>query len=68
MRIAIAREVDADEPRVAATPDTVKKMKSLGVDVAVEPGAGIRSGVLDEDYSAAGAIVTRTRSKTPMSC
>jgi NAD(P) transhydrogenase subunit alpha len=59
MRIAIAREVDADEPRVAATPDTVKKMKSLGVDVAVEPGAGIRSGVLDEDYSAAGAIVTQ---------
>jgi proton-translocating NAD(P)+ transhydrogenase subunit alpha len=58
MRIAIAREVDADEPRVAATPDTVKKMKSLGVDVAVEPGAGIKSGVLDEDYSAAGASVT----------
>jgi len=59
MRIAIAREVDADEPRVAATPDTVKKMKSLGVDVAVEPGAGIKSGVLDEDYSAAGASVTQ---------
>jgi NAD(P) transhydrogenase subunit alpha len=59
MRIALAREVDADEPRVAATPDTIKKMKALGVDVAVEPGAGIKSGILDEDYSAAGASVTQ---------
>jgi H+-translocating NAD(P) transhydrogenase subunit alpha len=58
MRIAIAREVEADEPRVAATPDTVKKMKGLGVDVAVEPGAGVKSGILDADFSAAGAAVT----------
>jgi H+-translocating NAD(P) transhydrogenase subunit alpha len=57
MRIAIAREIDADEPRVAATPETIKKMKGLGADVAVEPGAGIRSGILDEDYSGAGARV-----------
>jgi H+-translocating NAD(P) transhydrogenase subunit alpha len=57
MRIAIAREIDADEPRVAATPETIKKMKGLGADVAVEPGAGIKSGILDEDYSAAGAHV-----------
>ncbi|HLH89237.1 MAG TPA: Re/Si-specific NAD(P)(+) transhydrogenase subunit alpha [Xanthobacteraceae bacterium] len=57
MRIAIAREVDIDEPRVAATPDTVKKMKALGADVVVEPGAGMRSGILDADYTAAGATV-----------
>jgi NAD(P) transhydrogenase subunit alpha len=57
MRIAIAREVDIDEPRVAATPDTIKKMKALGADVAVEPGAGIKSGILDADYTAAGATV-----------
>ncbi|MBO0755377.1 MAG: Re/Si-specific NAD(P)(+) transhydrogenase subunit alpha [Bradyrhizobiaceae bacterium] len=57
MRIAIAREIDADEPRVAATPETIKKMKGLGAEVAVEPGAGIKSGFLDEDYSAAGARV-----------
>ena len=30
MRIAVAREVDANEPRVAATPETVKKLKALG--------------------------------------
>ena len=58
MKIAIAREVDGSEPRVAATPDTVKKFKSLGIDVAVEPGAGIKSGVLDADYEAAGAVVS----------
>ena len=58
MKIAIAREVDGSEPRVAATPDTVKKFKSLGIDVSVEPGAGIKSGVLDADYEAAGAVVS----------
>jgi NAD(P) transhydrogenase subunit alpha len=57
MRIAIAREVDIDEPRVAATPDTIKKIKALGADVAVEPGAGVKSGILDADYTAAGATV-----------
>jgi len=58
MKIAIAREVDAAEPRVAATPDTVKKFKALGIDVAIEPGAGIKSGLLDADYDAAGAVVS----------
>ena len=57
MKIAIAREVDGSEPRVAATPDTVKKFKSLGIDVAIEPGAGLKSGMLDADYEAAGAVV-----------
>lgn len=58
MKIAIAREIDASEPRVAASPDTVKKYKALGVDVAIEPGAGIKSGMLDADYEAAGATVS----------
>jgi proton-translocating NAD(P)+ transhydrogenase subunit alpha len=58
MRIAVAREADPAEPRVAATPDTVKKLTALGADVAVEAGAGIKSGVLDTDYTAAGATVS----------
>ena len=58
MKIAIAREVDGSEPRVAATPDTVKKFKALGIDIAIEPGAGIKSGMLDADYEAAGAVVS----------
>jgi NAD(P) transhydrogenase subunit alpha len=57
MRIAISREIDPAEPRVAATPETVKKFTALGVDVAVEPGAGVKSGFLDADYAAAGATL-----------
>ncbi len=57
MRIAVARESDPAEDRVAATPDTVKKLKSLGADVVVEPGAGFKSGILDGDFTAAGATL-----------
>ena len=59
MKVAVAAEVDANEPRVAATPETVKKMIGLGAEVAVEPGAGVKSGILDADFSAAGATVTK---------
>jgi NAD(P) transhydrogenase subunit alpha len=59
MRIAIPREADP-ESRVAATPETVKKMKALGAEVAVEAGAGIKSGILDSDYEAVGATVHGT--------
>ena len=58
MKIAVAAEADRSEPRVAATPDTVKKMIGLGAEVAVQPGAGVKSGILDADYSAAGATVS----------
>src|SRR6516165_5420968 len=57
MRIAVAREIDPAEGRVAATPETVKKMKGLGADVAVEPGAGLKSGIPDAEFTAAGATV-----------
>ena len=59
MKVAVAAEVDGGEPRVAATPETIKKIIALGADVAIEPGAGIKSGVRDADYSAAGATVTK---------
>jgi NAD(P) transhydrogenase subunit alpha len=57
MKIAIGAESDAAEPRVAATPETVKKLVGLGAEVAIEPGAGLKSGILDADYAAAGAAV-----------
>jgi H+-translocating NAD(P) transhydrogenase subunit alpha len=57
MKVAIAAESDPGESRVAATPETVKKMIGLGAEVAVEPGAGVKSGILDADFSAAGAAV-----------
>ncbi len=63
MRIAVAREVDSSEPRVAATPDTVKKFKSFGADVVVEPGAGIKSGILDAEFEAAGATLVAGAAK-----
>ncbi|HVY00696.1 MAG TPA: Re/Si-specific NAD(P)(+) transhydrogenase subunit alpha [Pseudorhodoplanes sp.] len=58
MRIAIARETESGEPRVAGTPETVKKFIGLGAEVAVEKGAGEGSGIPDADYAAAGAAVT----------
>src|SRR6202000_2982483 len=58
MKIAVAKEIDPAEPRVAASPDTVKKFKALGVDVVVEPGAGIKSGLPDSEFTAAGATVS----------
>src|SRR6202451_2277798 len=58
MKVACLAETEAGEPRVAAVPETVKKMIGLGAEVTVEPGAGIKSGVLDADYTAAGATVS----------
>src|SRR6202790_2504784 len=58
MKIAVAKEIDPSEPRVAASPDTVKKFKALGVDIAVEPGAGIKSGLPDSEFTTAGASVS----------
>ena len=58
MKIAVAKEIDPSEPRVAASLDTVKKFKALGVDIAVEPGAGIKSGLPDSEFTAAGAVVS----------
>lgn len=57
MRIAIARETESGEPRVAGTPETVKRFIGLGAEVAVEKGAGEGSGIPDADYAAAGAAV-----------
>jgi NAD(P) transhydrogenase subunit alpha len=57
MRIAIAAEADAAEPRVAGTPETVKKFKALGAEVSVARGAGLASGIPDAEFEAAGATV-----------
>jgi NAD(P) transhydrogenase subunit alpha len=57
MKIAIAAETDPAEPRVAGTPETVKKLVALGAEVSVQRGAGNQSGIRDADYEAAGASV-----------
>ncbi len=57
MRIAVVKERTPGETRVAATPDTVKKIIALGHAVAIESGAGIASSITDEAYGAAGAEI-----------
>ena len=57
MKVAVPAETDPAEPRVAATPETVKKIRGLGAEVAVQSGAGVKSGILDGEYAAAGATV-----------
>src|SRR5262245_33187026 len=63
MRNALAHQVDPAEPRVAATPETVKKMIGLGAEVAVQPGAGAGSGIPDDEFKAAGATLSATATK-----
>jgi len=57
VKIAVLKEAEAGELRVAATPETVKKYVGLGADVAVETGAGEGASIADADYEAAGALV-----------
>ena len=60
MRVAVITETDPTEARVAATPETVKKLAALGATVVVQSGAGLASGVVDADYAAAGATLAGT--------
>jgi NAD(P) transhydrogenase subunit alpha len=57
MRLAVLRERNGFETRVAATPETVKKLIALGLTVSVETGAGAHSAISDADYTAAGAEI-----------
>ncbi len=57
MKLAVPKETTAGETRVAATPESIKKLKSLGLDVTVESGAGGAAHIADADYAAAGANI-----------
>jgi NAD(P) transhydrogenase subunit alpha len=57
MRIGIPAETRLGETRVAATPETVKKLVAAKHQVIVQSGAGIASSVPDEAYTAAGAQI-----------
>jgi NAD(P) transhydrogenase subunit alpha len=57
MKIAVLKESEPGERRVAATPETVKKFIALGASVVVETGAGEAATVSDADYVTAGASV-----------
>ena len=57
MRLAVLKERRASETRVAATPDTVKRLVALGVTVAIETGAGAQAAIPDHEFAAAGAVI-----------
>jgi NAD(P) transhydrogenase subunit alpha len=57
MRLAVLKERRANEARVAATPETVKKLVTLGNTVAIETGAGLSVGFPDAAYAEAGAEI-----------
>jgi len=64
MKIAIVREKNSDEPRVAATPETVGKIIALGGSVWVEKGAGLGSRIPDAAFRQAGASIGATTAAT----
>jgi NAD(P) transhydrogenase subunit alpha len=57
MKIAILKERRPHETRVAATPETVKKLKALGAEVTIEAGAGVAAAYTDQAYLDAGANI-----------
>ncbi len=61
MKVAVLKERRADERRVAASPETVKKMRALGLDVVVESGAGSGAAISDQAFQDAGAVLAGDR-------
>jgi NAD(P) transhydrogenase subunit alpha len=57
MKIAIVKERRPHETRVAATPETVKKLKALGAEITIEAGAGTAAAYTDQAYGDAGATI-----------
>ena len=57
MKLHVPKELADGEPRVGATPDTVKRYRALGFDVSVERGAGSRSRIPDAAFEDAGATL-----------
>jgi H+-translocating NAD(P) transhydrogenase subunit alpha len=57
MRIAVPREKQPGEARVALAPESVKKLVAAGAEVGIEAGAGVHAGFSDAEYETAGAGV-----------
>lgn len=62
MHICVLKERQTHETRVAASPETVKKMITMGHTVTVESNAGLASSFLDKAYSDAGATIAKDAS------
>ena len=59
MKIAVPKETRAHETRVAASPESVKRLVALGAELVVESGAGAAAAIADGDYEAAGASIVQ---------
>jgi NAD(P) transhydrogenase subunit alpha len=57
MLVAVPREIRDGELRVALVPDIINKLTRLGLDVAIESGAGLGAQANDDAYQAAGAQI-----------
>jgi NAD(P) transhydrogenase subunit alpha len=57
LKVAVLAETAPGETRVAAIPETVKKLSAIGASVFVEEGAGRQAGISDQDFAEAGATV-----------
>ena len=68
MRLAVLKERRASETRVAATPETVKRLIALGLTVAIEAGAGAQAAIPDQEFAAAGAEIAPDAADSPGRC
>jgi NAD(P) transhydrogenase subunit alpha len=57
MKLAVPKERRTHETRVAASPETVKKLQALGFELIVESGAGLSAAYTDDAYAQAGAKI-----------
>ena len=57
MKLTILKETASGEARVAATPESVKKLSALGHSIIIETGAGKTAGFMDAAYEAEGATI-----------
>ena len=64
MKIGIPKELRVGETRVATSPDMIKKLVGLGIEIMVESGAGTQAMLPDEVYKNAGALIGKDARET----
>ena len=64
MKVAVPKERRAGEARVAASPESVKKLLALGLDVVIESGAGLAAGYTDDAFTTVGAKIAPSEAET----
>ncbi len=64
LKVSIPKETAQDERRVAASPETVKKLVNMGCTVTIQAGAGESASIPDYIFKTAGAKITKTAEDT----